>query len=161
MEPSESELRQMLEAREREQATSWQELRKKGTKAILIGIVAVGTLAMTIPSSREVLISLARELPKEFADKPRAAAAPAGRAPTVAATPQGPQSDDEMVRQATEIGAHATGGQIPDEKDLEFGMELLKFMIGPKQKAPAPPPKEAAAPPATPSKVTGVPGAKP
>ncbi|WP_367870352.1 hypothetical protein [Luteolibacter sp. Populi] len=156
MEPSESELLQMLEAREREQAASWQGLRKKATKAIFIGIVAVGATAMAIPSSRDLLIALARELPKQLADKPQAA----GRG-TATAKPEGVKSPEDMVRQAAAIGAHATGGQMPDTKDLEFGVELLNFMTGPKQEASPAPPKQTAPAPATPPKVAGVPAAKP
>ena len=159
MEPSESELLQMLEAREREQAASWQGLRKKATKAILIGIVAAGAIAMAIPSSRDLLIALARELPKEFADKPPAAPVAGGGA--AATKTEGVKSPEDLVRQAAAIGAHASGGQMPDTKDLEFGVELLNFMTGPKQEAPPAPPKQAAPAPATPPKVAGVPGAKP
>jgi hypothetical protein len=151
----------MLEARERDQARTWQGLRKTGTKLILFGMVTGAVIAMAVPSSRDLLISVARELPKQLSGDPEAPVAADNRMPTAKAAPQGPPSGDEMVRQATAIGAHASGGQVVDKKDLEFGMELMNFMTGPKQETPPAPPKQAAAPPAAPPKAAGVPGAKP
>ncbi|WP_035609579.1 hypothetical protein [Haloferula sp. BvORR071] len=167
MEPSEKELQQMLEAREREQAASWQGLRKQATKAILIGILALGAIAMAIPSSRELLIAFAQELPKALSEDPLQAPVAAGGGGGGTVKAEGPESSEDMLKRATAIGAHATGGQAPDARDIEFGKELLNFMTGRADVPQAPPapapaaPQPAAAPQQAAPKVAGTPGAKP
>lgn len=136
-EPSEQELLQMLEAREQQQASGWKHLNKTFTKLVLIGLASAAVVIMAVPATRDVVVSLVREVPKALSE-PVAAPVPLN-APS---TPP----DQAMIDRAAAIAGKANGGNGLDKHDVEFGMELLNFM----QTPPHPQAQAPAATPATP-----------
>ena len=128
----------MLEAREQQQASGWKHLNKTFTKLVLIGLASAAVVILAVPATRDVVVSLVREVPKALSE-PVAAPVPLN-APS---TPP----DQAMIDRAAAIAAKANGGNGLDKHDVEFGMQLLNFMqTPPRPQAPAPVPTPPPAP---------------
>lgn len=138
-EPPEEDLLRMLEEREQQQASGWKHLNRTFSKLVLGGITLAAVVIMAVPATRDVVVSLAREIPRQFSE-PSAAPVPLNG-------PAAPPQDDMMARAAALAAKSAGDNNVVDKKDIEFGMELLHFMqTPPKQDAPAAPAEPAGTP---------------
>ena len=130
VEPSEEDLRELLEAREREQAVGWRKLNRASTWILLLAAAAGLGAFLSSGSNRADLASMFREQP----------AAPPAAVPAVfAAAVENP--DEEALKRAAGIPTRAEeakrkDGKIIDQEDIKFAMDLMQFMQGPAAPAP-------------------------
>lgn len=116
--PSEDALHRMLEERERGQADNLRHLKRIASR-VLVGIVVVVALVfLSLKETRDLIVSL-------FQDKPEPA--------KVELKQELPKNvDEEALKRVADMVSKASGGQVIDKGDIEFGAELLNFMQTPK-----------------------------
>ncbi|QJE96390.1 hypothetical protein [Luteolibacter luteus] len=118
--PSEDALHRMLEERERSQANNQRHLKRIASR-ILLGIFAVVLLGfLSMKEARDLIVSL-------FQDKPQPSKVPLQAEPGVPGN-----MNEETVKKVADMVSKASGGQVIDKGDIEFGAELLNFMQTPK-----------------------------
>lgn len=108
VEPSEEELRAMLEDRELKQAGDWNRLKRLATRVILV-LVAIGALVFFGSGLHKDLAAVM--FPEAL---PSAASKVPVTPPVSAASP-----------------AESGGGKLIDQDDIRFTMQLMNFMQGP------------------------------
>jgi hypothetical protein len=143
-EPSDEELRTMLEAREQVHATTQHQLARIGTRILAVTIVALLIGFFSFSDNREAVASMFREAAAEPEPAPP-------RQPQVApANPGGgPESAaDELIRATNQVNASPLAlpadGKVVSKEDIGFVMQLLNFAQGPpnQEAPPAEKPKE-------------------
>jgi hypothetical protein len=130
-EPSEEELRAMLEEREQVQATARRQLAGIGTRILAVGLAALVIGFFSFSDNREAVASMFREAAPDPAPPPPAAK-PAGVQESVA---------DELIRTANDVTAGplaSPDGKAISKEDIGFAMELLNFAQGPPPREEAP-----------------------
>jgi hypothetical protein len=134
-EPSEEELRAMLEAREQVHATTQHQLARIGTRVLVAGLAALAIGFFSFSDNREAVASMFREPAPEPARPPQPAPAPAKPADGQVS------AADELTRAANDMTSNPlalpSDGKIIHKEDIGFAMELLNFAQGPPtQQAP-------------------------
>ena len=116
--PSEDALHRMLDERERGQADNLRHLKRLASR-ILLGILALVVIGfLSLKETRDLIVSL-------FQDKPEP--------PKSALKTELPANvDEEALKRVADMVSKASGGQVIDKGDIEFGAELLNFMQTPK-----------------------------
>lgn len=140
-EPSEDELRTMLEKREREQAAGWSRMRRISTRLLVGGFALAVIVFLSFGSNRDLIAALLRESPPESATAKPAEAV---------ASPTMDHSDEAMLKRAAGIPLASdleTGGKLIDEADIRLAMELMNFMNVPDAPPAEPPAKSSATTP--------------
>lgn len=134
VEPSEDELRAMLEAREQVQATAQKRLAGIGSRILVIGFAVLALGFFSFSDNREAVASILREVTSEPAPAPQ----------PIPAKPVGGQESvsDELIRTANAVNAGPLAlpadGKVIGQEDIGFALELLNFTQGPPtQEAPA------------------------
>lgn len=116
--PSEDALHRLLEERERGQADNLRHLKRIASR-VLLGILAVIAIGfLSLKETRDLIVSLFQEQP-----------AP----PKIPLNQEIPAKvDEEALKRVADMVSKASGGQVIDKADIEFGAELLNFMQTPK-----------------------------
>ncbi|MCW1923787.1 hypothetical protein OKA05_14565 [Luteolibacter arcticus] len=132
-EPSEGELRAILDERERVRAAARQRVAGRTTR-IIAAVIAVVVIALVSPSeNREIVASLFRE------PDPEPSAAPQVE-PAKPLEPGEQESIEDQLTNSASIDAKSMvspDGKIVTKADIGLAMELLNFMqVAPKREDP-------------------------
>ncbi len=130
-EPSEEELRQMLDARELEKESQRRQLSRSFTKSLVVAAVALIGVILCFPSSRKMIGATPHEDPRVAELK---AAIINQQNPAASKIP------DELKPFSVKPG------QNSDHENVRFGMELLNFLQPPARPPGAPPSSGASEP---------------
>lgn len=118
-EPSEDDLRKMIEDRERQQEVGWSESRKTFTRIVLGGIAVVAVCALVFATNRDLSHWLFYGPPADSATRKSKLDKPTD------------QSEAAMLMRAAGIPMPEDlkmDGELVSEDDIRFTMELMQFM---------------------------------
>lgn len=133
-EPDETELRELLETRERQQAAGWQDLRRISTRIIGLAVLAGAAAFLATGWNRDPAADSGVNAPAGSPVKPTAVPA------IFAGAVENP--DEEALKRAAGMPtkaderARAKEGKLVDQEDIKFAMDLLQFMQGSPEAAP-------------------------
>jgi hypothetical protein len=124
-EPSEEELRAMLEKREQVQATQQHRLARIGTRFLMVVFAAAAIAFFSSSENREAAASMFREPEPAPAPPPKPAMpAKSGGAPETV--------EEQLIRGATDATTLSSpDGKMISKEDIGLAVEILNFMQGP------------------------------
>lgn len=123
-EPSEDELRAMLEEREQAQTADRRRLARICTCILAVIFAALAVAALSSADFREAVTQLFREPASEASPRPQPVKPPGAQESV----------EDELKRTANDVTAGplvSPDGKVISKEDIGFAMELLNFAQGP------------------------------